>query len=600
VGWDAWLTLAVVVVTVGALARNLVSPPLAILGATVLLLVAGVIDPAEAFAGFANPAPITVAALYVLARAVEVTGALEPVVRAVMGRNGPGKSDRRAAPRRTRRQVARLAAPTAAASAFLNNTPVVAMMAPEVREWAKRRGLTASPLLMPISFAAILGGTLTVIGTSTNLVVSGLLQAAGEAPIGMFEITRAGLPLAVCGLVLVALLAPRLLPDRGGARDGSGETMREFSVAMRVVPGGPLDGRTVEEAELRHLQGVYLVQVERDGHAIAPVGPQELLRGGDVLRFVGKLDLIVDLQRKRGLESTEQEHFAGLDQLRQTFYEAVVGAGSQLVGHTLKEAGFRGRYNAAVVAIHRAGQRVDAKLGGVPLRPGDTLLVLGDGAFRSRWRESGDFLTVARLGGNPSARSSKAPLVGAIGLALVVLAGTGLLPILQAALVAAFLLVAVRAVTVQEARDAVDLNVIVVIAAAFGLAAAITKTGLADALAGGLIGGLGPFGELGALAAVIVATVVLTELVTNNAAAALMFPVALSTAQLAGANPRGFAIAVALAASASFLTPIGYQTNTIVYGLGGYRFTDYVRLGLPLTLTMIAVLVLVVPLAWPL
>ena len=586
----AWFTLIVVAAMLAALVLDLVSPVTAVVGSMIVLLLAGVINTEQAFAGFSNPAPITVAALYVLARAVEVTGALDVVVGTVLGSDPERLS--------VRRQVARLVAPVAGASAFLNNTPIVAMAAPQVAAWARQRGRSASPLLMPLSFGAILGGLLTSIGTSTNLVVSGLLVEAGRPELGLFEISRAGLPVAALGLALVIIAAPVVLRGRGNPPQDVPETMREFSVAMAVEVSGPLDGVSVEQAGLRHLQGVYLVSIDREDRVIAPVAPDTLLAGKDVLRFVGKVDQVVDLQRMRGLTSTEAPLLDGLG--RQAFFEVVLGAESRMVGQTLKDIGFRSRYEAVVVAVHRAGQRVNAKFGEFPLRAGDTLLVLADPGFRERWRESGDFLVVARLGGTPPGRGRHAKRVLALTAALVLVAGSGLLPILQAALLVALLLVATGVLSVREARDAVDLNVILVIAAAFGVGAAVEATGLADSGARILVQLFAPFGALGALAGVLVATVVMTEMITNNAAAVLMFPVALSTAAAVGADGRPFAIAVAVAASASFLTPIGYQTNTMVYGLGGYRFSDYIRLGAPLTFTVLVVSMVAIPLAWPL
>jgi di/tricarboxylate transporter len=582
----AWLTLAVVVVTVYLLARDLIAPAVTILGAVIVLLVLGVVSPAQAFQGFSNAAPITVAAMYVLARAVEKTGALQPIVGAAMG-EGAG-----------RRRLARLLVPSAAASAFLNNTPIVAMLLPQVADWAERRGRSASLFLMPLSFAVILGGVTTLIGTSTNLVVSGLLSASGRPALGMFELTRVGLPVAAIGVAAVILLAPALLPERRGARRDLTEATRQFVVGMTVVPGGPLDGRAVEAGGLRNLKGVFLVEIERGEERIAPVTPTTVLKGGDRLTFVGKADLIVDLQNTRGVVSTEQKHTAQLDTAHHTFFEAVVGAASPLVGQTLKDVGFRGRYQGAVVAIHRSGQRVDAKLGGVRLRLGDTLLVLSDAEFRDRWRDRGDFLVIARLGGSPPGATRKAPLVGLVALAIVIVAGAGLLPILQAALLGAIALVLIGALTPGEAKGALDLDVLLVIAGSFGLAAAIEGSGLADHVARILIEAFRPLGPRGVLLGVVLATLVLTELVTNNAAAALMFPIAVDTAAQLGADARPFAIAIAIAASCSFLTPIGYQTNTMVYGPGGYRFSDYARLGFPLTLLVIASVVLFVPMFW--
>ncbi len=352
-----------------------------------------------------------------------------------------------------------------------------------------------------------------------------------------------------------------------------------------------LDGKAVEAGGLRHLKGVFLAALDREGEVIAPVTPDTILRGGDVLRFVGMADQVLDLQAIRGLSSAEETHLLDLDTSRARYFEAVIGPTSPMVGTTLKEVGFRQRYQAAVVAIHRAGQRIDAKLGSVPLRVGDTLLLIADPGFRDRWRDRRDFLLVSSTGGTPPVPTTKAILVGAITLAIVLAASLEIIPILQASLLGAVALVVFGAVTPSEARDAVDLDVIIVIAAAFGVAAAVETSGLAQIVADGMVEAFDVFGPPGILTGVVVATVVLTGLVSNNASALLMFPIAVAAATGAGLKPRGFAIAIAVASSVDFLTPIGYQTNTMVYGPGGYRFADYPRLGCPLTLLVVITLV---------
>ena len=586
--WESWFTLIVLGGMVAVLARDAVAPSVAVVGAVVVLLVARIVTPAQAFGGFSNAAPITVAALYVLSRAVQKTRALQPFVATTLG-----------ASENHRWTLARLLTPTAAASAFLNNTPIVAMLVPQVTSWAERTGRSPSKYLMPLSFAAIFGGMITLIGTSTNLVVSGLLMESGAAPLSMFELTPIGLPIAVLGIGSLLVLGPRL-PERRPARADLSEGYREFVVRMTVLRGGPLDGRTVEEAHLRHLQGVFLVELERERDVIAPVTPDTVLRGDDLLTFVGRADVVVDVQSAAGLVSSEQKHVAEFDTTRHTFFEVVLGPTSPLVGQTLKEAGFRSRYQAAVVAIHRAGRRVHAKLGGVQLRVGDTLLVLSDPDFENRWRERGVFLLVSRLGGVTPAATKKAPVVGLVVVGVVVSASVGVLPVLQAALLGAFALVLSGVLTPAEARNAVDLDVILVIAGAFGLGAALQASGLAELAAAFLVAGFGGWGATGALFGIVVTTVALISIITNNAAAVLVFPIAMSTAADLGLDARPFAIAVAVAASASFLTPVAYQTNIMVYGPGGYRFTDYTRLGLPLTVIVVAVTVMLVPVIWPL
>jgi di/tricarboxylate transporter len=581
-GWQAWLTLAVVAGMLFVMARGLAHPAVAIVTAVIALLVAGVVDERAAFSGFANPAPITVAALYVLARAVEDTGALRPLVRAALGGGwGP------------RASLLRLCLPSAAASAFLNNTPIVAMLISPVSEWAESRNVPPSRYLMPLSFAVILGGVVTTIGTSTNLLVSGLLQQSGRPPFGLFEITHVGLPLALVGVLVVSLLAPLVLPERQSPRRGLAAAQRDFVARMIVEPGGPLAGRSVESVGLRHLEGVFLVEIERQGEPIAPVAPTTLLHGGDHLLFVGQARVVADLHTLPGLTSAESPHFESLDLPERHLVEAVVGAGSPLLGRTPKESGFRGRYQAAIVGLHREGQPVVAKLGEVRLRLGDTLLLLTDAAFRQRWRDRPDFLVITPLDGAAAPiATGQALWAGAVGLGVVVAAGSGLLPILHASLIGAVLLVATRTVSTQAARDAIEIEVLIVIAASFGLGAAIERSGLAAALGGAIVEGFGALGWRWVLLGVVLATVLLDEFITNNASAALMFPIAMAAAQQVGAEPRTFAVAVAVAASLSFLTPIGYQTNTMVYGPAGYRFGDYWRLGAPLTIASILTVVL--------
>jgi di/tricarboxylate transporter len=586
---EAWVTLAIVVTLIVALARELIPPAAAVLAATVLLLLIGIIDADAAFSGFSNEAPIVVGALLVFARAADVTGIVSPALERFFGR--PNGSHRWALPR--------LVFPIAGLSAFLNNTTLVAMTVPAVLDLCRRRGLSPSRFLIPISFAAVLGGVITTVGTSTNLTVSGLLREEGMQPLSLFELTPVGLPLALAGCLIIVLLAGRLLPQRGGADQATGsDATRDFTVSMMVQAGGPIDGRSVEEAGLRHLHGVFLVEVARGESLIAPVAPGEVLRGGDVLTFVGRVGDVVDLHRLRGLESAAARQVDQLAGTGQGFYEAVVGP--ELVNVTLQEVGFRARYGAAVLAIHRAGDRIDAKLGEVRLRLGDTLLVLAGAGFRSRYRDSRDFLLIAALRGLPPTRGAKAIPVALIGMGFVLATGTGLLPILHAALLTALLVVVSGALTVRQARDAIDLDIVVLIAAAFGLGAAVEQSGLGASLADLLVGVMSPFGAVGALAAVLIATMLLTEMISNNAAAVLAFPVAVATAVGTGSDPRPFVIAVTMGASLSFLTPIGYQTNLMVYGLGGYRFGDFSRLGAPINVVVVILALILIPIVFPL
>ncbi len=574
---DAVLTVAVLAVMGTGLISNRLSPAAGVLGAAGGLFLLGVIDADAAFSGFGNPAPITIGALYVVAGAVTKTNALQPIVAKVLDR---GSGNRVA--------LIRLLAPASAASAFLANTPIVAMLVPAVRGWAERYGRAASRFLIPLSYATILGGAITAIGTSTNLVLGGLLQSVGQDELEMFELARFGLPLAGAGLVLIVVAAPWTLPERRESQAaGIG---RSYLVSMYVVEQGPFDGQSVEAGGLRHLQGVFLVEVERQGTVIAPVAPTFVLRGGDRLTFAGRVDLVLDLQAMAGLASAEDPHLEAVDSDDHTFFEAVVGAASPLTGRTLAEAGFRGRYQAAVVGIHRSGAPVEAKFGQVRLRTGDTLLVLAADGFDERWSNHSDFLLVSRLGGSPPRATRRAPVALLAVVALVVLPAAGVLSVLEASLIAAGAVVLGGVLTPREAREAVDFSVLITIGAAFGLGAALDEAGLAEDLADGIVTGFDFLGDAGVVLGIVIATMLLTELITNVAAVALVFPVALEAAAQSGLDPRTLALGVAVAASASFLTPIGYQTNTMVYGPGRYRFADYLRLGVPMSILTLALL----------
>lgn len=569
---DEWITLGVLVGMLGLLAADRFPPAGVVFAATFTLLLTDVIDTEQAFSGFSNSAPLTVAALYILAKGAQKTGMLAALTSRLLG-TGQGSGT-----------MTRLLAPTATASTVFPNTPLVAMLMPDVISWCRNRGISPSRFLMPISFATLLGGVVTVLGTSTNLVVSGLLDRDGGSPLGVFEMTSVGLPVALVGTTFLIVFGHRLVPERLSPAQTADLEAREFSVTMQVIAGGPLDGRTVAEAGLRDLSGVFLVSIDRGVTVVSPVAPDRRIDGGDVLTFVGNVDNIVDLQRIRGLRSTEERHLLAVGtRPSDTYFEAVVGRSSPLLGKTIKEAEFRGTYQAAVVAIHRSGHRVEGKIGEIRLRHGDTLLLLAAPGFRRNWQDKHDFLLVAKVGGESPSATAKAPIVALATAAVIVLAATDVLPILEGSLLAAAALIATRTLSFSEARDAIDLDVVILIASAFGLGAAMETTGLATRVADGLTGAFDGFGEFGIVFGIVVATAALTELVTNNAAAVVMFPIAVASAEPAGVDPRSMAIAVAIAASASFLTPIGYQTNTMVYGPGGYRFTDYARVGFPLT-----------------
>jgi len=584
---EAWIAVAVVALVIALLALTRFAADVVLVAGVTLLLVSGVLTPGEALAGLSNEGMATVAVLYVVAAGLRETGAVAWLVQGVLGR-----------PRNLFNAQLRLMAPVATASGFMNNTPVVAMFLPAVIDWARQNRLPVSKLLIPLSYASILGGTCTLIGTSTNLVVNGLLTShAGLPGLGMFDITRVGLPAALIGMAYLMLFGRWLLPDRRPVMDPQDDP-RRYTVEMLVQPASPLVGRSVEAAGLRHLPGMYLVEIERDGEVIPAIAPHQRLKANDRLVFAGILDSVVDLQRFRGLvPATDQVFKLDVPRPERSLVEAVVSDSGPLVGKSIREGRFRNVYNAAVIAVARNGERVQMKIGDIVLRPGDTLLLEADPAFVERQRNSRDFFLVSRLENTHPLRHERALMALVILAAMVMAVSVGWVSMLQGALLAAGLMLVTRCVTGGAARSAVDWQVLIAIAASFGLGAALEKSGAAQHIAENLIA-LAQGSPWGTLAVVYLVTMLFTELITNNAAAVLVFPIALSTSASLGVNFMPFAIAIMMAASASFSTPIGYQCNLMVYGPGGYRFTDYFRVGIPLNLLMAAVTLAIVPLVW--
>jgi len=548
----------------------------------------GLLSVEDGLQGFANPGMLTIAALFVVVVGLRETGAIDWIASAMLGR-----------PRGERGALVRVMLPVAGLSAFLNNTPVVAMMIPAVQDWAKRLKLAPSRLLLPLSYAAILGGTCSLIGTSTNLVVAGLvLSHDALEPLGMFDITWIGLPVAVlCGVAML-VFGPLLLPSRQSESRPLANP-HEYTLELLVPEGSSIAGQTIDQAGLRNLPGGFLIQVERGEDLVAPVAPDFVLREGDRLLFAGIVDSIRDLVQTRGLVLTTDQVFK-LDspRHRRRLFEAVVSGTSVLSGATVRSAGFRNRFDGAVIAVARNGARIRRKIGDILLQPGDLLLVEADPGFGERVGRSNDFLLVRSLEDSAPRRHGRAPLAIAILLGMVVTTSVGLYPMIVSAMLAAAAMIATRCCTLTDARLGVDWSILIVIGASLGLGAAMEQTGAATLLADSVVPALGQSPHA-LLATIFAATAVLTSMISNTAAVALMFSVSLATAHSVAASPMPFVIAVMMGGSACFATPIGYQTNLMVYGPGGYRFGDFLRAGVPLTLLAGCVTVILTPLVFP-
>jgi len=588
VAWEGWFTLAIVLLALVAMMREVAGPDLVMMAALFAVAGAGVLTPEETFLGFANPALAAIGALFVVSAGLRETGALDMTVGRMLGRARGEKSG-----------LARICTPVAAMSAFLNNAPIVAMMTPTIIDWARRRGLAPSRFLIPLSYSSILGSGTTVIGTSTTLTVAGLMMDAGMEKMGFFELAPIGIPLAILGLLFLQFAGPRLLPIRLEPTEQLGEHRREYTASMIVEPECPLIGQNIEQAGLRHLPGLFLVEIDRAGRIITPVSPDDMIRAGDRLVFAGVVSTIVDLQRIRGLVPASEDEAPAPNAPHHRLVEAVVSTSSPLIGQSIRTSNFRTVYDAAVIAVHRNGSRVAGKIGEIVLEAGDTLLMQGAPGFLRAHRNSPDFYLVSEIADSERPRYERAGVAIAILLGMVVSASAGSYPISVAAFLAAGALIGTRCINGRIARRSVDWSILIVIGAGFGLALAMQKTGAAAAVAGLLAGAAGSLGPHATLALVYLATLLLAEMLHHNAAVAIMFPIAVATAQLVGSDSRPFVIAVAIAGCHAFASPVTYQTHLIVYGPGGYRFTDFMRVGLPLDVLTSTLAVVLVPVFWP-
>ncbi len=587
--WQGWFALGLCIAVLAALILTRVGPHLIMIGALTILSATGILSASDALSGFSNSGLITVAGMFVVAAGMHASGAIDLLVNKLLGK-----------PKTVRGAVSRMFWPVVFLSSFLNNTPVVATMIPAIYSWSRKIGISPSKLMIPLSYTAILGGTVTLIGTSTNLIVNGQYQVlTGQPGFSLFSITAVGIPVALAGFLLMWLFFPKLLPDRTQGQAFS--NLREFTLEVSIAPNGPLVGKTVEQAGLRHLQRVYLIEIDRNGTAITVVSPEEILQGGDRLVFAGDTDAISDLLRINGIvpstEEDQQQTFT-VQHAERRLIEAVVSPHCTALGYAIRDARFRARYGAAVLAVARHGERVKGNLGSIILQAGDTLLLEARPAFVSRQRYNKDFLLVNDLN-TEAPRHERAYLAWAILVGVVTAASFEVISMLNGALIGAGLMIITGCCSANQAERSLDLRVIITIASSFALGMALEKTGVAKYLAENIVHLSGGTPWL-LLILVYVSISLLTEVITNNAAALLMLPIVLEITEKADLNNVPFVFAIMMAASASFATPLGYQTNMMVYGPGEYRFTDFLRAGIPMNILAAVVTITVLLIGWPL
>ena len=560
------------------------------------LLASGILTPEEAFHVFSNPAVITIAGMFVLSSALERTGVIDGIGRRFRhtGENGDLKLLLTTLPI------------VAVTSAFMNNTPIVAVFMPLMITLAARHGFKPSKLLIPLSYAAIFGGCCTLIGTSTNIIVSSTAKELGQAPISMFELAKVGVPMGIVGIVYLMTWGRKVLPDRETlASLLESTTSKQYLTEAVVVSGSPLIGKKIPETSLKSLPNARILDVTRHAETLTTPLNEIVLEQGDRLRLTTVVSSVMEINELQGVEILPKENL-GLEAIgmeKAVVVESVIGPGSEMIGRTLSEINFRQKFGILVLAVHRRGVNLRDNLARVRLRFGDTILMQGSQRAIAELQDNRNFLMLAELP-ETTARRSKRWIPIAVLIAVVSLATAGVLPIAALAVIGSVAVVASGCLKIEEAYRAIHWRIVFLIIGMLSLGAALGKTGADELLANSLIASLQWVPEssrlLAMLALVYLLTNVLTEFLSNNAVAALITPIVISAAIAVGADPRPFIIAVALAASASFSTPIGYQTNTLVYGAGGYLFRDFLKVGLPLNLLFWLMAVALIPMFWPL
>jgi len=596
---QGFFVLAIIVLMIIALAKELMRPGLILFSALIILLIVGSVNANEVLAGFSNKGMITVGILFVVSEGITQSGALSRLATAFLPRRRGN----------TRSLFFRIMFPISFLSAFLNNTPIVIIFAPIIKKWAENLNLSSQKFLIPLSYATILGGVCTLIGTSTNLVVHGLMLDNGMAGFSMFELGMVGVPLAFVGYLYMSYIGVHLLPGNKNFIRRPLSDQKDYYYELTVPADSPLVGQVLKNGRSRDLRGFDIVQVERDHVKIEGKTAGLTIEANDNLLVAGKssgLEILKDLKsvKIKGLELLKGQ--INTSELKQ--YEAVLAPRFPGIGKTIIEFNFFDHYQAIIVAVHRNGERITSNLRSLKLREGDNLVLLTTDRFIKNWGDSKIFYltTYIRDHEEHTAKSKKWLALTILALMIAGATATDYLPKFEHvqadmfffSAVAAMLMIWLKIVPHQKYTKAISWDILITIACSFGISKAMQNSGLADGIAQTAINFARNWGPVGVLACIYLITTIFTEVITNNAAAAISFPIAMAAANQMGVDPKPFFVAICIAASASFATPIGYQTNLIVQGIGNYRFVDYVKVGVPLNILMFIISIILIPLFW--
>jgi len=588
--WQDAATLIILFLTLFSMALEIRPPGISMLLGVLSLLILGILNVKEFLSGFSHDLLFTIAMLCVVVRAVEVNGVLD-----ILAKNALPCS------KNLKASLLRLLIPVGVTSAFLNSTAAVLLFTPKIRRFAKAQGFTSSQFLIPISYIASLGGMCTLIGTSTNLIVEELVHnAAQQTRLSFFELSYIGVPAFLLGLAYLLTVGVKLIPKREDPVSKAESELRSYTAEFKVRSGSSLEGKTLRDARYAYFRSEMIVQIERASSLIDSPSEDMVIMEGDRLVFAGDINHIADLYRIEGLQSEADPHFT-LDSASSHFAEVVISPTSYLIGKTLREVHFRTCYGASCLAIYRQGERVSENVGNILLLPGDVLILLSSDQWEGNDGENKDFYSIKENKNLKSFNPVRDVFIFVIVAGFLCFAAAGF-PLPLCAVTAAAFLIGLGFITIQEAQKSISWNLLLLIGCSFAMAQAIVKTGIAASLASSALPftGTNPHFVIGSI---LLITILSTEFFSNNAMAIILFPIALDIARLAGYGDfdavKAVGVAVAVGCSLGFSTPTGYRTHLIVYSQGGYRFTDFLRVGIFLDLLILLLAALLIPWIWP-